>query len=115
LSSFIRTRCKKDGLKDFDRTSVAKVVECSALLVGHRDKLSTRFNQLVEVLYEADTWAEWEGDQVVSSRHVKKEIVEKQYRFSLYEEKLAESMAAGDILIDTEGEKVGQVNDLAVY
>lgn len=115
LSSFIRTRCRQDGLRDFDRTAVAKVVEYSARLVGHQDKLSTRFNQLVEVLYEADTWAELDGDQVVSSRHVKKAIDEKQYRSSLYEEKLAESMATGDILIDTEGEKIGQVNGLAVY
>lgn len=115
MASFIHTRCEEDGLKVFDKTAVAKIVEFSARIVSHQQKLSTRFNQIVEIIYEADTWAQLMGDSVVEGKHVEKAIEEKRYRSSLYEEKLAESMEEGDILIDTEGEKVGQVNGLAVY
>lgn len=115
MASFIHTRCEQDGLKNFDRTAVAKIVEYSARLVSNQSKLSTRFNQIVEVIYEADTWAELDEAEVVTAAHVTKAIHEKQYRSSLYEEKLAESMREGDILIDTDGSEVGQVNGLAVY
>jgi len=115
LASFIRTHCEEVGLRSFDRSAVAKVVEYSTRLAGHQEKLSTRFNQIVEILYEADTWARLMGDQLVSAKHIDRAIEEKKYRANLYEEKIQESIREGDILIDTEGEKIGQVNGLAVY
>lgn len=115
FASFIHTRCKEEGLKDFDKTAVAKIVEYSNRLAGDQNKLSTRFNQIVEVIYEADTWADLMGASIVRAVHVKKAIEEKCYRSNLYEEKIQESMESGDILIDTDGVKVGQVNGLAVY
>jgi predicted ATP-dependent protease len=90
-------------------------VEYSTRLAGHKNKLSTRFNQQVEMIYEADTWAEMMGDDMVSQKHIIKAIKEKDYRNSLYEEKIQESIDEGTILIDTEGTKTGQVNGLAVY
>ena len=102
-------------MKDFDKTAVAKIVEYSNRLAGDQNKLSTRFNQIVEVIYEADTWADLMGASIVRAVHVKKAIEEKCYRSNLYEEKIQESMESGDILIDTDGVKVGQVNGLAVY
>lgn len=115
LASFIHTHCKEHDLYHFDRTAVAKMVEYSTRLAGHQNKLSTRFNQQVEIIYEADTWAKMMDDNIVSAKHVKKAIKEKEYRNNLYEEKLQESIDEGTILIDTEGVKIGQVNGLAVY
>lgn len=115
LASFVHTQCKEHNLRHFDRSAVAKLVEYSSRLAGHKGKLSTRFNQQVEIIYEADTWAKMMGDDLVSAKHVQKAIEEKEYRSSLYEEKLQESIDDGSILIDTEGKMVGQVNGLAVY
>lgn len=115
LASFIRTHCEEDGLKPFDRTAVAKIVEYSTRLTGDQNKLSTKFNLIVEILYEADTWAELEEEKIVTKKHVEKAIKEKIYRSNLYEEKLQESIEKGDLFIDVKGEKIGQVNGLAVY
>lgn len=115
LASFIHTHCKEHQLLPFDRTAVAKIVEYSSRLAGHQEKMSTRFNQLVEIIYEADTWARMDNDTIVTAKHITKTIKEKDYRNNLYEEKLQESIDRGTILIDTEGKKVGQVNGLAVY
>ena len=115
LASFIHTHCKEQDLRHFDRKAVAKIVEYSIRLAGHQNKLSTRFNQQVEIIYEADTWAKMMNDDLVTEKHVIKAIKEKDYRNNLYEEKLQESIDEGTILIDTEGKKVGQVNGLAVY
>lgn len=115
MASFIHTHCKEHDLRHFDRSAVAKVVEYSIRLAGHQEKLSTRFNQQVEIIYEADTWAQMMGDDLVSARHVIRAIEEREYRSSLYEEKMQERIDEGTILIDTDGKKVGQVNGLAVY
>lgn len=115
LASFIHTHCKKHGLRHFDRTAVAQVVEYSSRLADHQDKLSTRFNQQVEIIYEADAWANIMGDELISAKHIEKAIQEKKYRSNLYEEKIQRSIDEGSILIDTDGAKIGQVNGLAVY
>lgn len=115
MASFIHTHCEENDLRHFDRTAVAKIVEYSSRLAGHQNKLSTRFNQQVEIIYEADTWAKMMKADIVSAEHVMKAIKEREYRSNLYEEKLQESIDEGTILIDTDGAKIGQVNGLAVY
>lgn len=115
LASFIHTHCNEHDLLHFDRTAVAKIVEYSIRLTGHQEKMSTRFNQLVEIIYESDTWAKIAKDELVTQAHVEKAIEEREYRSNLYEEKIQTSIDEGTILIDTEGQKIGQVNGLAVY
>lgn len=115
LANFIHTHCQKHQLCHFDRSAVAKIVEYSIRLAGHQEKLSTQFNQLVEIIYEASTWARMMDVTIVSAEHVMKAIHEREYRSSLFEEKVQENIQEGSILIDTKGEAVGQVNGLAVY
>lgn len=114
LAAFITSTIQKDQLKHFDRSAVAKVVEYSTRLSGKQDKLTTRFSDIVEIVCEADTWASIEGSTIVSARHVQTAIQEKRQRCNKYEEKLLELFAEGKFLIDTEEEKIGQVNGLAV-
>lgn len=115
LARFIHTHSEKQSLRPFHRSAVARLVEYSMRLSGSQDKLSTRFNEQVEIIYEADTWAQLSNDSIVSANHIQKAIEERAYRNSLYEEKVQESIDHGQILIDTTGDKVGQVNGLAVY
>ncbi|PIC69869.1 ATP-dependent protease [Sporosarcina sp. P16b] len=115
LVSFIHTHGKKYGLRHFDSSAVAKIIEYSSRVAGDQYKLSTRFNLQVELLYEADAWAGIMGDDLVTAKHIEKAIQEKRYRSNLYEEKIQASIDEGSILIDTTGEKIGQVNGLAVY
>ncbi len=115
MARFIHTHCQNNNLLPFDDTAVAQVVEYSVRLVSNQEKLSTQFNQLVEIIYEADTWAKMAKDQIVTETHVLKAIKEREYRLSLYEEKIQENINQGSILIDTDGFKTGQVNALSVY
>lgn len=114
MAKFIATHCHKEGLRDFDKTGVARVIEYSSRLADNQERLSSRFNQIVEILYESDAWAEMEKANLVSKEHVEKAIQQKIYRNSKYEEKLNEMFKEGTLLIDVEGEKVGQINGLVV-
>lgn len=114
LARFIATHCEKEGLKHFDKSAVGKMVEFSSRLADNQRKLSSRFNQVVEVLYEADRWAEIMGSNTVSLNHVEKAIIEKVKRSNKYEEKVLELFEDGTYVLDVEGSKVGEINGLAV-
>src|SRR5439155_8351999 len=63
---------------------------------------------------EAEYWARSEGKAVVGADHIRRAVRERVYRVNLVEEHIRESMTRGIILVDTEGEDIGQVNGLSV-
>jgi len=114
MAGFIAAQCQKNGLKPFAPSGVGQIIEYSSRLAEHQEKLSARFNEIVEIIFEAEAWASLAGAARVEADHVRTAIREKIYRSNLYEEKLGELLAQGVILLDTSGSKVGQVNGLAV-
>ena len=114
MAEFIATHSQESDLRGFDKTAVARIVEYSSRLASHQDKMSTEFNKIVEILYEADFWAGEDSSDIVTEKHIQRAIEEKIYRSNKYEEKLSESFENGTILMDLDGEKIGQINGLAV-
>ncbi|MCX8131348.1 MAG: AAA family ATPase [Clostridia bacterium] len=114
LAQFVSSFCNREDTLHFDRTGFAKVVEYSSRLVEDQSKLSTRFNDLVEILCESCAWAEIEGSTVVTKEHVKKAFIEKGNRSNKYDKKLLELLEDGTIMIDTSGEVIGQINGLTI-
>ncbi len=114
LARFIKSFSENEKVAPFDVSAVAAVVEYSSRLVERQDKLSTRFNQIVEILCESATWAKLAGDDIITAEHIKKAVYEKEQRLRMYEEKLDEMLEEKVIMIDTAGKKIGQINGLAV-
>lgn len=114
MARFIATHCEKEDIRHFDRDAVGRIVEYSSRLADSQKKLSSRFNQIVEILYEADSWADVDGSDIVKVEHIEKAIAEKIFRNNKYEEKVLEMFEDGDYLIDVDGEKIGEINGLAV-
>ncbi|WMI80798.1 Lon protease family protein [Anaerotignum sp. MB30-C6] len=114
LASFIKRFVEQEETIDFDVSAVCAIVEQSSRMVERQNKLSTRFNQLAEILSEAVTWAKMEEAKIVTSAHISKTIYEKEQRLKLYEEKLGEMLDENVIMIATQGSVVGQINGLAV-
>ncbi len=114
MASFISYHCEKKNLRHFNISAVAGVVDYSTRLAENQAKLSTRFNEIVDLLIEADTWAEMEGADLVGKEQVDMALEEMAYRSNKHEQKIAESIKEEDILLDLDGVKVGQVNGLSV-
>jgi len=113
-AAFIASTSKKDKTLPFDRSGVAKIVEYGARLAGHQKKLSSQFSEVSDLVREASYWAKQSGSLIVKAEHVEKALEEKIYRNNRIEERIQEMMVEGTIIVDTEGEKVGQINGLAV-
>ena len=114
MAQFIATHCRNEGLKPFERAAVCRVIQYSSRLADSQKKLTTRFSQVVEILYEADAWAQMDESDLVKLEHVEKAVSEKIYRNSKFEEKLNELYQDGTLLLDVTGTKVGQINGLVV-
>jgi len=111
---FIATVCKEEGLKHFDPSGVAKVVEHGSRMINHQNKLITKFGDIVDLLRESSFWAEKNGHELVIGEDVKKAIDEHVYRSNQIEQLLNDAIAEGVIMIDVDGAKAGQINGLAV-
>ena len=114
-AGFIRKITSSEKLPAFDRAGVAAVVEHGTREAGRRDRLSTRFAEIADVVREAAWIASREGGALVGSEQVRRALAARRERVSLPEEKLREVITDGMILIDTQGAKIGQVNGLAVF
>jgi len=114
ISRFVKDWVKKEKSLPFEDTAVGRLIEYSTRLAERKDRLTTRFNRLTEILAEATAWAKMDKASAVTSDHIKKAIAQRDYRLNMYEEKLSELIEDDTIMIDTDGAKVGQINGLAV-
>ena len=114
FAQFIAAYVKKEKMLPFSADAVAKMVEYACRMAENQEKLTTRFNGLCEILCEAEVWTKMDGRMVVEGKDVEKAIRKKEYRLKMYEEKMEEMLDLGVVMVDTQGEKVGQINGLAV-
>ncbi len=115
FAEFIKMSVNEDGLRPVHRTGIAAMIEEAVRMTGRQEKLSTSFPEITDRIREADYWAGVEGSSIITDQHVDKAIESKIYRSNLIEQKIREMIDRGTLMIDVDGEKVGQVNGLAVY
>ncbi|MDD3655712.1 MAG: ATP-binding protein [Atribacterota bacterium] len=114
-SCFIKQLCERENLLPFDQSGIEGVIEYAVRLAGRKNKLSTHFNKLVDLLRESDYWAKRDRQKIIQKKHVNTAIKEKIERLNLIENKIQELIVQETLIIDTEGAVVGQVNGLSVY
>ena len=115
IAKFIAYQCEKNNFKHFTYDAVEDIIKQSTRIVGSKKKLSTDFNKLLEIITEANVFAQIENKEFVEKYHVKKAINEKRKRLNKIENKIDEFMDNNTIIIDTKGSKVGVINGLSVY
>ena len=114
FASFVCGLCRREELFDLDPSALAALIEHSSRIAGDQSKLTTQFNQVADIIREANYYAAVDGSQVLDGAHIRRAIEEKVYRSNMIQEKMVELIGDGTILIDVAGSKKGQVNGLAV-
>lgn len=115
FADFVAAVIKRDQLKEFSAEAVAAMIDFSSRLAGDRNKLSTRFNEIIEIMYEADIWSTEREEELLSADSVQKAIQEKKFRSNLLEEKIQEQINQKQLLLSVTGSEIGQINGLSVY
>ena len=114
IARFIHSFCEQEELLHLDKSAVAKVIEYASRIADDKQKLSTRFNDLAEIIGESCTWAKMAKAKVVTAEFVDKALSERINRVKKYDTKYSEMIAKNTLLISTSGFKVGQINGLTV-
>ena len=113
--SFISTYCDREDLKHLESKAVGRFMEHAVRVAGDQKKLSIKFGMLADVLREVDFYAQQQDSSLIKEEHIQKALDEKIYRSNLIQVRMQEAIERDTILIDVEGEQVGQVNGLSVY
>lgn len=114
LANFVHSFSKKEGMLPLDKEAMAKVVEYASRLSDDKEKLSTRFNEIGEILAESSTWAKLSKKKIVTADFIDKTLSERIDRVKKYDSKYLEMIKDDTLLINTTGFKVGVINGLTV-
>ncbi len=111
---FIAGICREENLPNFDAGAVGEVIHQGLRMADRFDRLSLRLSLLTDLIREAAFWARKENHDLVTASDVETAIAKKRFRANLPEEWIQEEIKEGTLIVDVEGEAVGQVNGLSV-
>ncbi len=114
LARFIAGYCIQEELPALDKYAVSRIIEYASKIADNQEKLSTRFNDLAQVIGEAATWAKIARSKVVTVEHVNKALKERVERVKKYDSRYIEMIKENTLLIDTSGFVTGQINGLTI-
>ncbi len=110
----ISTLTNHNGLIPFTSDGVARVIEQASRFAGETSKLSIRTRKLTDLLREADFWARENGKKMVSAEDIEVALEKQSFRTDRIEQRMREEILKNNILVETDGEKTGQINGLSV-
>ena len=91
---------------DVDKEAMAKIVEYASKLSGDKEKLSTQFSEIGQIVGEASTWAKLDKSKIVTKDYVQKAFDERIERIKKYDTKYLQMIKEGALLINTSGFEV---------
>ena len=115
FADFSKKIIDEDKLMPMDKYGMAALIEECVRMAGRKEKVSTRFHHVADIIREANYWAKKSRSKIISRKHIEKAVKERFERVSLIEDKIQEMIEEGTLMIDTTGSVVGQVNGLSVY
>jgi len=101
-------------LRHLDREATARIIDQCARLAADAKKLSMRVASMLDLLQEADYFAQKAGDETIHLAHVEQALEAQRYRAWRIPENSQEYILDGTVRVQTTGTAVGQINGLAV-
>ena len=114
LAKFVHNYSEREGCLPLDKGAMAKIVEFTSRITEDKEKLSTHFSEIGEVISEASTWAKLSKKKIVTKEFIDKTLAERIDRIKKYDEKYSEMIQDNTLLISTEGYETGVINGLTV-
>jgi lon-related putative ATP-dependent protease len=110
----IATFQHEQKLKAFDQKAVALIIEDCSRKIEDAEKISLHLENLLDLLRESDYYANQEKHEVVQRADVQLALDARIRRLDQYRELVHEQVLRGTYLLDTEGNKIAQINGLSI-
>lgn len=114
LANFVHSFSEKEGMLPLDKEAMAKVVEFASRMSEDKEKISTRFNEIGEIIAESSTWAKLAKKKVITKDFIDKTLTERIERVKKYDTRYLEMIEENTLLISTSGYEIGVINGLTV-
>jgi lon-related putative ATP-dependent protease len=114
MAQLLGTIARQENLKPVSADGIARLIEESARMAGHRHKLSAQVRRTADLMREASHCSTQDGNGTVRAEDVQCAIDARVRRASRLRERIQEEVLEDTLLIDTAGRQVGQVNGLSV-
>lgn len=114
FARLLATLVRKDGLRPFDRTAVAALIDHSGRLAADGRKLSTHMRDILDLMQEAEFFAKESKQPQVHAGEVERALQARIQRADRVRDQLQEEIRRDILAIATTGQVVGQVNGLTV-
>ncbi len=112
---YIGQLCREEHLLHFGSDAVAEIIRHSLRLAERRDRLSLRLSRIADLVRESAYWAHHHGRTLVSQADVETALDKRRHRSNLAEQWIQDEIREGTLMVDLEGEVIGQVNGLSVH
>ena len=106
--------CKKYELLPVTPEGIKQLVEYSSKCAGNKNRLTAVMQDITDIVIEASFIATSSRKKKITDLEVTKALSTRKNRFSKYNDQLNNMIYDGDIIISTEGEKIGQINGLTI-
>lgn len=113
-ADYLATLIKGISLRPFNREAVARVIEHAARLCEDAERLTANRRQVADLLQEADYRAGEAGHDVVRCEDVESALAARIRRVDRVRSRYQEEILRETLLISVSGERIGQINGLAV-
>ncbi|MBL3557574.1 MULTISPECIES: Lon protease family protein [Marinobacter] len=113
-AKFIASLVDEKKLLHCSNKAVARIIEHSARMAEHQDRLSLHAADIANLLRESDYWARQANARLIQNSHVDQALESARYRSSRIRDQFYDSIRDGSTLVSTTGTCVGQVNALSV-
>ncbi len=111
----IRSTCLKETGRDISPGAISYITGYSSRWAKDRAKLSAKFELISDILAEAETIAsETSAKKPIEEKVIAQVLQQRRRRNSRLEDATMEDIQRNQVLIDTQGNKVGLVNGLTV-
>ena len=115
LAQFLGQVCREEGYMPLHRSGVARLVEYASRKSGHKERMTTRRADLLDLIAESNLYARERKARAIRSVDVERAFAEKRVRDGAIGDNLTREIDNGTILIRTRGMAVGQINGIALY
>lgn len=110
----IATIVRNEKLRPLTAEAVCRVIDHAARLVSDAERMTAHIQAIVDLLQEADHFAEEAGDAVITAAHVEQALEGQIYRMDRVAQLMKEEVLRKTIYLETDGKAIGQINGLAV-
>ncbi len=115
VAAVVAQEARARALLPIGRDGVARLVDHAARLADDAKRLSAQVQRLMETAVEADRVARRDGRARICAADVRVAIEAARERASRAADAHRRAIERGTLVIETQGEQVGQVNGLAVF